>query len=596
MYRFIKKPMILLDRYGLVLLLAASLFAFVMACLETHTASTASLESILGAMEGALVRNVQDRGLWTKAVNILVSLTMAWAAIRIYLASAGFKWDEFAARHLERDHIVIVGGPTQRSGKSANAGNTVMATELALLLARTHRVVLCVPAPGDGILPKLWDAGVIVLKKEFTASEVLEASSASRARLLIAMREDIGENIALARLALSPLSGSSSLQCICLVSPAAGRSGIQLKDYLEPDTLSRVRVFSDAELIARRMVRDYPPDAVVERTDQGAHVLLIGMGSIGQSILLQLARIGHYRSGLKMKVTVVDRHAQARWHELTRTHPAIEDWLQVVVEEKAIESIGRDELDRWLNDSRPINVGYICTKDEVANLRIARLLLHEFASPQEAPLSAAPQVVVLDPPGGCLLQDLAGQHEYRSHLKLFSLFEQDARQDGLQPGQGFLWALDDRRARLLHEDYCAVDDARCAKDPGASKGVANQPWDQLPETYREANRASADHFDVKMRAVGRRIVPAGTAAEAPLTTEELEILARMEHDRWWADRALDGWKFGDPRDNVRKLHPNMVPYDELSEPVKQLDRDNILHIIEILKGTSGVLARVPSNS
>ena len=141
-----------------------------------------------------------------------------------------------------------------------------------------------------------------------------------------------------------------------------------------------------------------------------------------------------------------------------------------------------------------------------------------------------------------------------------------------------------------------MDDARCASTPGATKAAANQPWEALPETYREANRASADHFDVKLRAVGRRIAPKHTAVEAPLTSAELEVLARMEHSRWWADRSLDGWQFGETRDNARKLHPDMVPYADLSEPVRQLDRDNVLHIIEILKGETGVLAMEPGHA
>lgn len=588
MNRLIKKPMILLDRYGLLLLVVATLAAFVMACVEAHLANAVSWASVWHAVESVVAKGTHDRGAWAKVTNVLVSATMAWAAIRIYMASAGFKWDEFAARHLARGHVVIIGGPSQRSGHSSNAGKTVMATELALLLSRTHQVVLCLPSMTDGALLRLWDGGVIVLKRDFSVSESLAATRTSRAQLLIAMREDPGENIALARMALSAASGNPALRCMCMVSHTASRHGPLLKDYLEPETLSRVRVFSDAELIARRVVRQYPPDTSVALTDQGVHVLLVGMGSVGQAILMQLARIGHYRSGLKVKVTVVDRQAQSHWQGMTKVHPALQQWLQVCIVEKAIEDIGPAELERWLADAPSINVSYICTKNEVANLRMARLLLSDFNSVQGVTRPIVPQVVVLDPPGGCLMRDLAGHQEYRNNLRLFSLF--DAGKDHDSPQQGFLWELDDGRARRLHEDYCAMDDARCASTPGATKAAANQPWEALPETYREANRASADHFDVKLRAVGRRIAPKHTAVEAPLTSAELEVLARMEHSRWWADRSLDGWQFGETRDNARKLHPDMVPYADLSEPVRQLDRDNVLHIIEILKGETGVLA------
>ena len=53
-------------------------------------------------------------------------------------------------------------------------------------------------------------------------------------------------------------------------------------------------------------------------------------------------------------------------------------------------------------------------------------------------------------------------------------------------------------------------------------------WEALPENIRSANRMVADHFDVKLRAVGRRIIPRGEDKEAPLDAGEVEVLASME--------------------------------------------------------------------
>ena len=56
---------------------------------------------------------------------------------------------------------------------------------------------------------------------------------------------------------------------------------------------------------------------------------------------------------------------------------------------------------------------------------------------------------------------------------------------------------------------------------------------------------------------------------APL---EAERLAVIEHLRWAADRHLDGWSYAPVRDNARRHHPQLVPYPDLSEPMKDLDR------------------------
>jgi len=150
--------------------------------------------------------------------------------------------------------------------------------------------------------------------------------------------------------------------------------------------------------------------------------------------------------------------------------------------------------------------------------------------------------------------------------------------------------VDDTRARQFHEGYRAKDSLECEKTPGRQPAPFNRPWAELPETARDANRITADHFEVKMRALGYHIVPKDEQVVAVvLSPDQLELLARMEHDRWWADRILDGWTHNPVRDNQRKFHPNLVPYDELTEPIKQLDRDSVLQMVEILDGEGYVM-------
>ena len=57
----------------------------------------------------------------------------------------------------------------------------------------------------------------------------------------------------------------------------------------------------------------------------------------------------------------------------------------------------------------------------------------------------------------------------------------------------------------------------------------------------------------------------------------------MEHQRWWADRSINGWKFAKTRDDQNKLHLNMKPYNELSEADKQKDRDSVLKMLDVVR-------------
>ena len=51
-----------------------------------------------------------------------------------------------------------------------------------------------------------------------------------------------------------------------------------------------------------------------------------------------------------------------------------------------------------------------------------------------------------------------------------------------------------------------------------------------------------------------------------------EQLAKNVHEVWSANRIKEGWKYGEERDDLRKTHPCLVPYEELSEYEKEYDR------------------------
>jgi hypothetical protein len=57
----------------------------------------------------------------------------------------------------------------------------------------------------------------------------------------------------------------------------------------------------------------------------------------------------------------------------------------------------------------------------------------------------------------------------------------------------------------------------------------------------------------------------------------LERMAELEHEAWVKERVASGWMPGE-KDTVRKTTPYLVPYDELSEEIKDYDRDAIRHI------------------
>ena len=58
--------------------------------------------------------------------------------------------------------------------------------------------------------------------------------------------------------------------------------------------------------------------------------------------------------------------------------------------------------------------------------------------------------------------------------------------------------------------------------------------------------------------------------------ELTELLAKNAHDIWAQQRISDGWRWGVKRDDTRKEPPNLVPYEELTEPEKDYDRKMVI--------------------
>jgi hypothetical protein len=65
------------------------------------------------------------------------------------------------------------------------------------------------------------------------------------------------------------------------------------------------------------------------------------------------------------------------------------------------------------------------------------------------------------------------------------------------------------------------------------------------------------------------------------TDAEVELMARMEHARWCAERVLGGWTPG-PRDVLKRMTPYLVPWFELAEDIKEYDREFVRAIPEVL--------------
>lgn len=62
-----------------------------------------------------------------------------------------------------------------------------------------------------------------------------------------------------------------------------------------------------------------------------------------------------------------------------------------------------------------------------------------------------------------------------------------------------------------------------------------------------------------------------------------EAIAENAHEVWAETRRNEGWTYGPERDDVRKQHPDMLPYNRLPESEKEYDRIMAMNTIKLVK-------------
>lgn len=68
--------------------------------------------------------------------------------------------------------------------------------------------------------------------------------------------------------------------------------------------------------------------------------------------------------------------------------------------------------------------------------------------------------------------------------------------------------------------------------------------------------------------------------------EELNLLveemSKNVHDVWAETRIAQGWSYGKQRNDERKQHPCLVPYEDLPDSEKEYDRNTSIGTLKLI--------------
>lgn len=152
-----------------------------------------------------------------------------------------------------------------------------------------------------------------------------------------------------------------------------------------------------------------------------------------------------------------------------------------------------------------------------------------------------------------------------------------------------------RLAEMADEIVAAKFETYKALRRAQGEVVEHERYDDQPISLQRSNYAQAEHIPTKVRALGYLIVsdydPEVYEEVTCFSDEQIEALARLEHDRWVDERLTAGWTLGPERDHENLISPYLIPYDELPERVKEYDRDPARQLIGLVKSAGLMVVR-----
>jgi hypothetical protein len=347
-------------------------------------------------------------------------------------------------------------------------------------------------------------------------------------------------------------------------------------------------------LAARLLLTNHKFDVFADAAGQTQiHLAIYGFGRLGRAVAKEAARLYVTRASLqdgKLRITIIDE----------RDDP-LNAWL---AEDPGIDAV----VDI---DSRP------CTHLESAGFsgrdikeivpKAVTAHIITIGDPRSAfALAVSLRRWLLEPPE---------EEEWRmSHLPS-PIFIRAADADGLgrlvRSGAGGdegnelpdgIFAFGTRKALLSAETLLAPkrEKAACAAHkvyrtsmqamPGSpeakrARREAERDWAELPPQLRDSNFHVVDHLAVKARAVGYRLDDANNATSGvwppPADSGAIQLLSHLEHRRYLAERLANGWHYAPNRCDAVRVHPDLVPWEQLSIDERSLDTTQVKALDDI---------------
>ena len=391
--------------------------------------------------------------------------------------------------------------------------------------------------------------GAILVRGDATHRETLVRARLFQARYLVCLMGDDSQNLQAAFQAYQLASDRRRGILTCIVH----LNSIDLLNLIKRSELIiekgipfQIETFHPYQSAARWLIQQDP--AWQEKVAQAAipdHLLIVGLGRLGEQVVVQAAYAWHRRRPRgPLTLTILDRQAEQRTAELLRKYPLLDQTCHLVPCNAELHSTALlyESLTR-MPDDKPFRRVYICLGDPVLSLQVCWSLLEKPVF-QDVPIR-----VRLDRQSGLfgLVKKPLTAAPYPGQVIPFDPIEPTCSAELVMGG------LHEMLARELHQRY--LDEIGAAS--------AGPSWDRLAEDEKEANRLQANRIHTVLTAAGYRIAPLQDwdAEDRAFPSEDVERMAKLEHELWCQTQRANGWRWGPQKDKTKRTHPDLLPTD-----------------------------------
>ncbi|MDX9903571.1 MAG: RyR domain-containing protein [Bacteroidales bacterium] len=460
------------------------------------------------------------------------------------------------------NHIIVV-GLNERSRRLTSD-----------LLSHGEKVVAVGDIADERKLDPLEREGALIVEGELTGKNFLRNIGAARARYFVFLDDEDEKNIENAIVVYNYLQDHNRGRGQMLYTHVSDDlklieiAGLRIFDgqkFARADGKNcEIRIFSAYERASRIIFNNYSPDsfvAIKSPDDPPVRIAVLGSGCLAQSFVLRIARLAHFANLRKTRITWFQEHK----HILDRIElnfKSLRNFVDIDLIDTPPELFDGENF-ALLHSEEPFAAVYVlCDDDTVASGILNKLSRIDINGKINV-------IVAVKNPDSLLSRRVDGLDFDNVVLHKCSAMEETFTRDGL------ISETLDKLAKVVHNDYLSKLET---VDSGRS---SHRPWERLPHDFKNQNREQADHLLVKLRALGYD--PEVNKTSLVIPPEKVELLAQMEHKRWWAFLALNGWVRSEKRDDRNKRHTDLKPYEELSEETRQYDRNAVLNIPAIMK-------------